>query len=120
MTSTLINTTRLHNIANVDVDVKYRQPGNVVAYISIAFNIYKDGTTFVAMPLAGNLDKRLTNLPNKFSFKLRNGIIYVAETGLTDVVADIVNKLRALVLIEAPQDEHSEKKKVYLAELLHF
>ena len=59
MSSLTITPAAMHKIANVDVDVKYRQPGNVVTYVSIIFEVYKKETSFTPFHL---LVKKLKEL----------------------------------------------------------
>ena len=86
----------MHKIANIDVDVKYRRPGNVVAYFSIIFEVYKNGNKFYAIPLANEENKRLTNLPAELSFRIQNGTIYDVAHGSEEVVESLVERLKGL------------------------
>ena len=92
----MITPAAMHKIANIDVDVKYLQPGKVVAYVSIIFEVYKNGNKFYAIPLANEENKRLTNLPAEFSFRIQNGTIYAVTHGLEEVVESLVERLKGL------------------------
>jgi hypothetical protein len=102
MSSLIINSAGMHKIANVDVDVKYRHPGNVIAYISVAFEMYRDGINFFAVPVTCEENMRFTNLPQEFSFRFKNEKLSISLPGLEEVVEEIVGKLHPLGLIKVP------------------
>jgi len=93
MSNLIVTTARMHKIANVFVDVKYRNPGNVVAYISVEFEIFAIGKNFEAMPLVSEENRRLLNIPTQFSIQPRNERICVSEPRLKEVAEEIVNEL---------------------------
>ncbi len=113
MSNLIVTTARMHKIANVFVDVKYRHPGNVVAYISVEFEIFSNGKRFEAMPFVSEENKRLVNIPTQFSFQFKNERICVCEPGLEEVVEEIVNELANQDIIKMP-----EKKMMNSAEPL--
>jgi hypothetical protein len=102
MSRLIIISAEMHKIANVIVDVKYRHPGNVVAYVSVAFEIYRDGIDFFAVPVSSEENMRLLNLPKKFSFRFKNEILGISLPGLEEVVEDIVGQLNPVGLIKVP------------------
>ena len=110
----------MQKIASFDINTKYRQPGNVVAYIFIGYEIYKDGSKFFAVPLTNDKNKLLANLPSQFSFRMVNEAIHISAPGLEEVVEEIVDKLNNLGFIAVLQNAYSAKKRIYLAEELAF
>jgi hypothetical protein len=120
MSNLIIISAAMHKIANVEVDVKYRYPGNVIEYISMTFEVYKNRCKFFAIPLANEENRRLANLPNEFSFRLEGEVIYISARGLEEVVEQIVDKLQSLGLIKRCQNNNSKKKRVSLVEQLQF
>ncbi|MCW3081745.1 MAG: hypothetical protein JWR87_3175 [Segetibacter sp.] len=120
MSGIIIVTARMNKIASVDIKMKYRQPGNVVAYIFISFEVYKKRSKFFVIPNTNDANKILVNLPNEFSFRLENDSIYISAPRLEEVVEEIVDKLNNLGFIAVSEDNCSVKKRVYLAEALEF
>jgi hypothetical protein len=115
MSNLIVTNARMHKIANVFVDVKYRHPGNVVAYISVEFEIFSDGESFQIMPLVSEENKRIVNMPTQFSFQFKNGRICVCEPRLEVVVEEIVNELANQDIIKM-----AKKKMMNSAEVLEF
>lgn len=94
----------MHQIAPVAVDVKYRLPGNRISYVSITFEIYKDGIDFFVVPVTCEKNMRLTNLPTEFAFRFDNKVFGISLNGLEEIVDEIVGKLQVLGLIKIPRE----------------
>ena len=89
----------MHKIANVDVNVKYRRPGNVVAYVPVIFEVYQKGNKFDAIPFVSEETKILTNLPTEITFRMQNETIYEVSQRYKEVVESLVERLKAFVSI---------------------
>src|SRR4051812_22868281 len=81
MSNFIIIAADMHKIAAFSINVKYRQPGNVVEYLPVEFEIYQDGNYFEAIPLPCSKTRTLTNLRNEYTFQLKNGKTYDWEKG---------------------------------------
>ena len=115
MSSLIIISAGMHKIANVDVDVKHFRPGNVISYIPIKFEIFREGINFVAVSIASEENLRLTNLPKEFSFRFKNEIMGISLPNLVEIVEEIVDKLQPLGLIKVPL-KYSKNKSFHFAE----
>jgi hypothetical protein len=112
MSNLIVTTARMHKIANIFVDVKYRNPGNVVAHKSVEFEIFNDGESFQATPLVSEENKWLLNMPTQFAFQFINGSICVCKPSLEEIVEEIVNELAKQDIIEMPKKKMMNSAKL--------
>ena len=93
MSNLVVIAREMYKVAQFSIDVKYRRPGNVVEYLPVKFEIFRDGEYYKAIPLQDFQTRILTNLPKALKFEIKEGKIlnYSADK---EVVEDIVNKLR--------------------------
>lgn len=115
MSNLKVVTAEMHKVADLDIKVKYRRPGNVVGYVPVEFEIFKDGEYFKAIPLATIESKRLTNLPAQLLFQLKNRTIYtIDKTGKEkeEVIEDIVNELFDMNIAEVSQKKVEKTENV--------
>ncbi|MEO6914931.1 MAG: hypothetical protein ABI151_04095 [Chitinophagaceae bacterium] len=120
MSNLIIVTASMHKIANVSIEVKYRHPGNVVAYIAVEFELYEVKGKYFAVPLVSIETRRILNLPAQFSFHVQNNVILVSGNGLKGVVKELVKKLSQLALIDDVQKEYLSQDATYSTEELLF
>jgi hypothetical protein len=104
MSQMIVIASPMHKIANIPVNVKYRRPGNVIAYLPVEFEIFKEGEYFRAIPLQDLQNRILTNLPKELLFKVKDGIIYNNPAGTDAVVQDILRQLVSMNEVETPQE----------------
>ena len=92
MSNLVVIAREMYKVAQFSIDVKYRRPGNVVEYLPVKFEIFRDGEYYKAIPLQDFQTRILTNLPKALKFEIKEGKIlnYSADK---EVVEDIVNKL---------------------------
>ena len=93
MSNLVVIAREMHKVAEFSIDVKYRRPGNVVYYLPVKFEIFRDGEYYKAIPLQDFQTRILTNLPKALKFEIKEGKIYNYSTDKEEVVDDIVNKL---------------------------
>jgi hypothetical protein len=117
MSQLIVITAEMHKIAEFSINVKYRRPGNVVAYIPVEFEVFINGDYYKAVPLQNFETRRLTSLPNCITFQIKNGKVYNDNRGTEDVVKEIVGKLFEMNILELPEKnltETNNKNKAYL------
>ncbi|HLL42617.1 MAG TPA: hypothetical protein VK369_05725 [Segetibacter sp.] len=92
MSNLVVIAREMYKVAQFSIDVKYRRPGNVVEYLPVKFEIFRDGEYYKAIPSQDFQTRILTNLPKALKFEIKEGKIlnYSADK---EVVEDIVNKL---------------------------
>ena len=110
----------MHKVVNTSIEVKYRHAGNVIAYLTVEFEIYRSSTRLFAVPRISVEDRLLLNLPVQFSFRLQKDVVMVSEPGLKEVVKQLVENLKALELIEEIQKDYLDNNVVYGTEELLF
>ena len=110
MSNLIVITAEMHKVAEFSINVKYRRPGNVVEYVPVEFEIFRDKEYFKAIPVETEESKRLTDLPKQVLFQIKNGIAgSFTKNGKEEVVEDIVNKLVELNLVEISKQKPIEK-----------
>src|SRR5437764_1273920 len=102
MSKLIIIAADMHKIAEFYINVKYRQPGNVVEYLPVEFEVFKDGDYYRAIPLPRFEVKTLTNLPCEYTFQIKNGKPYKCQKGTEEIVDDIVRKIAHMNVVEIP------------------
>ena len=100
MSNLIVITPEMYKVAEFPVDVKFRKPGNVVEYVRVEFEIFRDGEYYKAVPLQDSQTKILTTLPCELLFEVKEGKIYNHTEGKEEVVEDVVCKLAELNLVE--------------------
>ena len=108
MSHLIVLTAEMHKIAYLNINVKYRRPGNVIGYIPVEFEIFRDGEFYKAVPLQSFQTRILTTLPNKLVFKVSDGKVYNFTAGKEEVVEDIVSKLAKMNVVEKLQKRYEE------------
>jgi hypothetical protein len=103
MSHLVIITADLHKIADLSINVKYRQPGNVVEYLPVEFEVFKDGNFYKAVPLPGVETRTLTNLLNEYVFQINNGKACNCKQGSEEIIDEIVRKMAQTNIVEVPQ-----------------
>ena len=103
MSNFIIIAAEMHKISEFPIDVKYRQPGNVVEYLPVEFEIFQDGNYFKAIPLPGFETWTLTDLRNEYTFQIKNGKTYNCKKGTEEIIDDIVNKMVQMNVVEVLQ-----------------
>ena len=93
MSNLVVIACEMYKVAEFSINVKYRRPGNVVEYLPVKFEIFRDGEYYKAIPLQDFQTRILTNLPKALKFEIKEGKIYNYTTDKEEVVEDIVNKL---------------------------
>jgi len=93
MSHLIVITAEMYKVAEFTVNVKHRQPENVVEYIPVEFEIFRDGEYYKAIPLQDTQTRILTTLPCELVFEIKDGKIINYTQGKEEVVEDIVNKL---------------------------
>lgn len=84
---------------NVMVNVPYRLPGNIVAYMPVEFEVLKDGDYCKAKPVCSDAKKRLINLPSALEFQVFSGKVVMARKVHEDVAYAIVRELNRLKIL---------------------
>jgi len=110
----------MHKVVNTSIDVKYRHAGNVIAYLTVEFEIYRSSTRLFAVPRICVEDRRLLNLPVQFSFRVQEEVVMVSEPGLQEIVKQLVENLKTLELIEGTEKDYLDNNVVYGTEELSF
>ncbi len=105
MSNLIVITSEMYKIAYFSINVKYCRPGNVVEYIPVEFEIFRDGIFYKAIPLQTTI---LTNLPKELLFQVKKGKVSDFHPGEEEVVEDIVNKLAELNLVERLKERSGE------------
>ena len=108
MSHLIVLTAEMHKIAYLNINVKYRRPGNVIGYIPVEFEIFRDREFYKAVPLQSFQTRILTTLPNKLVFKVSDGKVYNFTAGKEEVVEDIVSKLAKMNVVEKLQKRYEE------------
>ena len=93
MSNLVVIASEMYKVAEFSIDVKYCRPGNVVEYLPVEFEIFRDGEYYKAIPLQDFQTRILTNLPKALKFEIKEGKIYNYSIDKEEVVDDIVNKL---------------------------
>ena len=108
MSHLIVLTAEMHKIAYLNINVKYRRPGNVIGYIPVEFEIFRDGEFYKAIPLQSIQTRILTTLPDELVFKISDRRIFNYVPGTEEVIEDIVNELVEVNLVERPQKRFVE------------
>jgi hypothetical protein len=98
----VIITPEMHKIAEFTIKVKYRCPGNVIEYIPVEFEVFKDGEWYKVVPLLDAKTRLLTDLPAELFFQLKNGKITRCSNKQKEVIEDIVCKMNAFDVVDKP------------------
>src|SRR3954452_552212 len=104
MSKLIIFTSDMHKIAEFCINIKYRQPGNVVEYLPVEFEVFIDRGYYKALPLQNSQTKLLVNLPDELIFQIKDGKICNYINGTSEVVEDIVKKLVEIDLVEMAEN----------------
>ncbi|WP_018613845.1 hypothetical protein [Segetibacter koreensis] len=110
MTNLVVITAAMHKVADLFINVKYRCPGNVIKYVPVKFEVFREGEYFKALPVETAESNRLTNLPKQLLFQIDSGKVYTFDKAdKEDVVEDIANNLYKMNIVECPQKQVTEK-----------
>jgi hypothetical protein len=82
-----------HKIAECEVKVKYRRPGNVVEYLPVKFEVFREGECYKAVPLQDTSIRILTNLPRQIFFHLKNGKVVQCSRGQQEIMEELVTQM---------------------------
>ena len=90
-------------IANVQISIPYKGPGNMIKQNPVAFDVYAlDGGYYKAIPLLNEDERRIANLPHELQFVYENGRP-ISKRGSFDgnfhAIEDIVRELKKKNLI---------------------
>jgi len=89
-------------ITSVNISVPYKGPGNTIRQNSVEFDVYSEDQNYKAVPLLGEDERRIANLPHELLFVYENGKP-VSQRGSVDgnfhAIEDIVKELQKQKLI---------------------
>lgn len=92
----------MSKIANVNINVPYKAPGNTIIQHPVNFDIYAEDERFRAVPNLPENERRVANLPEELLFVYENGKP-VSSRGKSDgnfhAIESIVTELRKQNLI---------------------
>lgn len=111
MSKLIIITADMHKVAEFSINVKYRQPGNVVEYFPVEFEVFRDGDYYKAVPLPSVENTRLTEFRKEYPFQIKNGKACNCYTGTEEIVDDIVKKMAQMNIIETQQGKLMEAQR---------
>jgi len=103
MSHLIVIAAEMHKIAYLNINVKYRQPGNLVEYIPVEFEVFRDGEIYRAIPLQSIQTRILRALPDELTFEITEDKILNYIPGKEEVVEDIVSQLVEMNVVERPQ-----------------
>lgn len=89
-------------IANVNISIPYKGPGNVIRQNPVSFDIYSDQGGYRAVPALNDQERRIANLPPELVFTYENGRPVSARgerDGNFHAIRDIVSELQKQKLI---------------------
>jgi hypothetical protein len=89
-------------IANVQISIPYKGPGNTIKQNPVAFDVYALDEYYKAVPLLNEHERRIANLPHELLFVYENGKPFSQRAGVDGnfhVIEDIVRELQKLNLI---------------------
>jgi ABC-type dipeptide/oligopeptide/nickel transport system ATPase component len=109
MSKLIIITAGMHKIAEFCINIKYRQPGNVVEYLPVEFEVFIDHGYYRAMPLLNSETELLTNLPKELTFEIRGGKICNCTKGTEEILEEIVAKLDEMDVVEMAEKSFRRK-----------
>jgi hypothetical protein len=93
----------MEKIANFTIEVPYRTAGNIIKNKSVDFDIFKDGTQYMAAPLCDLEERRIASLPPELIFEMKDGKPESArgiKEGNTEVINRIAGRLKQQGLID--------------------
>jgi hypothetical protein len=86
-----------NRIANVNISIPYKGPGNVIKQNPVVFEVYSVDGHYKAVPCLNDDERRIANLPEELSFNYENGKA-VSRRGPMDgnfhAIEDIVCELQ--------------------------
>ena len=62
-----------NRIANVNIPVPYKGPGNVIRQNNVSFEVYSEEDSYRAVPVLNTDERRIANLPEALWFQCKNG-----------------------------------------------
>lgn len=102
MSKLIIVACGMHKIAEFPINVKYRRPGNVVAYLPVEFEVFIDGEYYKAIPLQSTEIRMLANVPKELVFQIKNGNICNYKPETEEIVQAIAAQLAKMNVDEIP------------------
>jgi len=89
-------------IANVNISIPYKGPGNIIRQKPVSFDVYSECDYFKAVVLLDEDERRIANLPDELRFIFENGKP-VSKRGPVDgnfhAIEDIAKELKMRGLI---------------------
>ena len=89
-------------IANVNISVPYKGPGNIIIQKPVSFDVYSECDYYKAVVLLNEDERRIANLPPELCFFFENGRP-ISQRGSVDgnahAIEDIVKELQTQGLI---------------------
>lgn len=89
-------------IANVNISVPYKGPGNVIRQNAVSFDVFSEDNHYRAVPVLNNDERRIANLPEELLFACENGkpiSLRGDRDGNYHAIRDIVHELQKRRLI---------------------
>jgi hypothetical protein len=93
----------MEKIANFTIEVPYRTAGNIITNKNIDFDVFKDGTQYMAAPLCGLEERRIASLPPELIFEMKDGKPESNrgnKEGNIEVIRRIAGQLKELKLVD--------------------
>ena len=60
-------------IANVNIAIPYKGPGNVIKQNPVSFEVYSEEKRYKAVPVLNEHERRIANLPEELLFAYEDG-----------------------------------------------
>jgi hypothetical protein len=91
-----------NKIANVNISLPYKSPGNIIRHNAVSFDVYSEAGYYKAVPLLNEDERRIANLPNELLFNYENGKL-ASRRGSIDgnfhAIENIVHQLQKQKMI---------------------
>lgn len=89
-------------IANINISIPYKGPGNTIRQNPVSFDVYSEANNYKAVPVLNEDERRIANLPPELLFNYEGGKA-VSGRGKFDgnfhAIEDIVRELQKHKLI---------------------
>jgi hypothetical protein len=96
--SKIVIMTTSEKLMQVNINVPFHAPGNVIRYKEVDFEVFKVNGQYKAVPLCSYQDRTLASLPPELVFDLKDGEVVSSRGNLKDgnleVINDIVKELK--------------------------
>lgn len=92
-----------NQLTEVNVQVPFHGPGNVIRYKEVDFKVFKEAGVFKAIPECSYQDRVLASLPNELTFDFKDGIPESTrgiKDGNLEVIKAIARDLKAKKIVD--------------------